>query len=86
MMSRNDYKGWQIDPDVSGSADGWRRCHIRSMTTTPAAIKTPMMTGAIRRIAHRPMSTSSGGAFRGSVAPTLELSEPTGWSVGGTWQ
>jgi hypothetical protein len=24
MMNRNDYKGWQIDPHVVGSADGWR--------------------------------------------------------------
>jgi hypothetical protein len=37
-----------------------RRWRSRPRTTTPAAIKTPMMRGAMRRMTHRPMSTSSG--------------------------
>jgi hypothetical protein len=37
-----------------------RRRRSPLVTTTPVAIKTPMMTGAIRRMTYRPMSTSCG--------------------------
>jgi hypothetical protein len=37
-----------------------RRRRSPLVTTTPVAIKTPMMTGAMRRMTYRPMSTSCG--------------------------